>query len=377
LAIAVAQLRLRSVEEARRTFERAIQIAKQISEYEERNKAIVGIIQIQAEEYLLEDGLQNLEMIDWAPCRDMALVSIAKAQAQMELFADAHEMVQKVEEWLSAKIEILTTVAVVKARTGRSVEAQTDFQNAFRVVQMMQSSASSRWEISEIAQAQAQAGFYDDSLITANMIDDYMSEALCTIAVAQAEMQLIQDALQTAQKIEHTYDRDFALFAISKEYVKEKKLGEAFEVAQRIEDFEYRTVALCTVAEAYFGEGNLGRAKEIYEDAHLAAVRMENGLTRSIALHNISISQTRVGLIEDADRTKQSIPDDFVSKWNILILPYGYPYAGAHDRRFVYSLRAALRACAALRRGYPSYAREIGEVYFSLHNCTVEQDSAR
>jgi hypothetical protein len=189
----------------------------------------------------------------------------------------------------------------------------------------------------------------------------YMTE-LCTIAVAQAEMQLIQDALQTAQKIEHTYDRDFALFAISKEYVKEKKLGEAFEVAQRIEDFEYRTVALCTVAEAYFGEGNLGRAKEIYEDAHLAAVRMEDELTRSIALHNISISQTRVGLIEDADRTKQSIPDDFVSKWNIFILPYGYPYAGAHYRRFVYSLPAALRACAALMRGYPSYAREIGAV---------------
>jgi tetratricopeptide (TPR) repeat protein len=200
---------------------------------------------------------------------------------------------------------------------------------------------------------------------------------LCTIAVAQAEMQLIQDALQTAQKIEHTYDRDFALFAISKEYVKEKKLGEAFEVAQRIEDFEYRTVALCTVAEAYFGEGNLGRAKEIYEDAHLAAVRMEDELTRSIALHNISISQTRVGLIEDADRTKQSIPDDFVSKWNILILPYGYPYAGAHDRRFVYSLRAALRGVRRADARLPSYAREIGEVYFSLHNCTVEQDSAR
>jgi hypothetical protein len=367
LAIAVAQLRLGSVEEARRTFERAIQIAKQISEYEERNKAIVGIIQIQAEEYLLEDGLQNLEMIDWAPCRDMALVSIAEAQAQMELFADAHEMVQKVEEWLSAKIEILTTMAVVKARTGRSVEAQTDFQNAFRVVQMIQiSEFNSGLEISKIAQAQAQAGFYDDSLITANMIDDYMSEALCTIAVAQAEMQLIQDALQTAQKIEHTYDRDRALFAISKEYVKEKKLGEAFEVAQRIEDFKYRTVALCTVAEAYFGEGNLGRAKEIYEDAHLAAVRIENELTRSIALYNISISQKRVGLIEDADRTKQSIPDDYIKKnvstRNTFILPERYPYAGAHYRRFVYSFPDALCACAALMRAYPNHAREISAV---------------
>jgi hypothetical protein len=365
LAIAVAQLRLGSVEEARRTFERAIQIAKQISEYEERNKAIVGIIQTQAEEYLLEDGLQNLEMIDWDSCRDMALVSIAKAQAQMELFADAREIVQKVE-CLGAKIEILTTMAVVKARTGRPVEAQTDFQNAFRVVQMMQSSEFSGWEISEIAQAQAQAGFYDDSLITANMIDDYMSEALCTIAVAQAKMQLIQDALQTAQKIEHTYDRDFALFAISKEYVKEKKLGEAFEVAQRIEHFQYRTVALCTVAEAYFGEGNLGRAKEIYEDAYLAAVRMEDELTRRIALHNISISQTRVGLIEDADRTKQSIPDDYikeiVSTRNTFILPDRYPYAGAHYRRFVYSFPDALYACAALMRAYPNHAREISAV---------------
>jgi len=365
LAIAVAQLRLRSVEEARRTFERAIQIAKQVSEYEERNKAIVGIIQTQAKEYLLEDGLQNLEMIDWDSCRDMALVSIAKAQAQMELFADAREMVQKVE-CLGAKIEILTTMAVVKARTGRPVEAQTDFQNAFRVVQMMQSSEFCGWQISEIAQAQAQAGFYDDSLITANMIDDYMSEALCTIAVAQAEMQLIQDALQTAQKIEHTYDRDFALFAISKEYVKEKKLGEAFEVAQRIDHFQYRTVALCTVAEAYFGEGNLGRAKEIYEDAYLAAVRMEDELTRRIALHNISISQTRVGLIEDADRTKQSIPDDYikeiVSTRNTFILPDRYPYAGAHYRRFVYSFPDALYACAALMRAYPNHAREISAV---------------
>ena len=193
----------------------------------------------------------------------------------------------------------------------------------------------------------------------------YMSE-LCTIAVAQAEMQLIQDALQTAQKIEHTYDRDFALFAISKEYVKEKKLGEAFEVAQRIEDFEYRTVALCTVAEAYFGEGNLGRAKEIYEDAHLAAVRMEDEFTRSIALHNISISQTRVGLIEDADRTKQSIPDDsikeIVSTRNTFILPDWYPYVGAHYRRFVYSFPDALCACAALMRAYPNHAREISAV---------------
>jgi len=302
-------------------------------------------------------------MIDWDSCRDMALVSIAKAQAQMELFADAREMVQKVE-WLPAKIEILTTMAVVKARTGRSVEAQTDFQNAFRVVQMMESSASSRWEISEIAQAQAQAGFYDDSLITANMIDDYMSEALCTIAVAQAEMQLIQDALQTAQKIEHTDDRDFALFAISKEYVKEKKLGEAFEVAQRIEDIEYRTVALCTVAEAYFGEGNLGRAKEIYEDAYLAAVRsMEDELTRSIALHNISISQTRVGLIEDAERTQQSIPiKKIASTRNTFILPDRYPYAGAHYRRFVYSFPDALCACAALMRAYPNHAQEISAV---------------
>jgi tetratricopeptide (TPR) repeat protein len=225
------------------------------------------------------------------------------------------------------------------------------------------------------------------------MLDDYMSEALCTIAVAQAEMQLIQDALQTAQKIEHTYDRDFALFAISKEYVKEKKLGEAFEVAQRIEDFEYRTVALCTVAEAYFGEGNLGRAKEIYEDAYLAAVRMEDELTRSIALHNISISQTRVGLIEDADRTKQSIPDDIkeiVSKRNISFCPTGIRMQERTTDALFTRFLTALRAWAALMRGYPSYAREISavvmgdkqlmpfaEVCFSLHNCTVEQDSAR
>jgi hypothetical protein len=361
VAIAEAQAQAGLIEDAQRTLQQALQTAQRIEEAWNRSEALRVIAKAQTQAGLFEDAIQTAQLMEEALARSEALRATAKAQAQAGLFEDAIQTAQRIEEaW--AWSEVLVAIAKAQAQAGL-------FEDAIQTAQRIEKAWARSEVLVAIAEAQAQAGLIEDAqrtfqqaLQTAQLIEEgwyqhgvlvavgigyvrvfwgarHQSEVLVAIAEAQAQAGLFEDAIQTAQMIKRAGNRIAALRAIAKAQAQagliedaQRTSQQALQTAQRIEEWalDERSEVLAAIAEAQAQAGLLEDAIQtaqqlmrnardavlcviakaqvragLYHEAFQTAQMIEEAWDRSEALRAIAKAQAQAGLIEDAQRTSQ------------------------------------------------------------------------
>ena len=197
----------------------------------------------------------------------------------------------------SGLTEPLREIVVALREAGLGQEARQIFREALRATQRLWD-FDRPWILSEIAQAQAEAGLYAEALQTAQKIiyDSARDEALKGIVAAQVEAGLYAEALQTAQGIKSDTSRDEALKGIAVAQAEAGFYAEALQTAQGIKSNASRAEALILIAESQIRAGRRNDARQTLQQALEIAREIENAFERAMVL-----TRTALVLLEEPE----------------------------------------------------------------------------
>ncbi len=156
-----------------------------------------------------------------------------------------------------------------------------------------------------IGKAQARVGKLEDAMETAERIDNayHKNEVFCCIGKAQARVGKLEDAMETAERVEridNAYHKSQVFRCISEAQVRAGKLEDAMETAERIDNAYHKNEVFCCIGEAQARAGKI-------EDAMETAERIDNTYHRDQVFSCIGEAQARAGKIEDAMETAERI----------------------------------------------------------------------
>ena len=261
-------------------WEQATTTARMITQKEIRASALSTIAkaldqagQLKAAANLCDEVIATARAID-----DMSTLSVvAEALAQAGLWEQATTTARMITQ-KEIRASALSTIAKTLAQAGQLKAAANLCDEAIATVRAI-NYAKSNLVFSLMAEAQAQAGLWEQATATAGMIDnkEKRASALSAVAKALAHRGLWQQATTIARTIGDRHERASALSTVAKALAHRGLWQQATTIARTIDDKLYRVFAISAVAEAQAQAGHLEDAASLSDEAAAVAGRMFRG----------------------------------------------------------------------------------------------------
>lgn len=349
--VAKAQIKVGMIEEARATFNEAIEAAYQIEKINNRTTALINISKYQTETGLFDDARKTLERIDLdiqcnlidsdsclflasvqaqmgdteqariSFCRAKQLAQdseeknnlgynfsqIARVQSQVGQFADALDTIEELAacqpyylSFLAIESALLSVVNDAKCnkeefvavldtanRISKKIEEPYFQEQLFKIIV----------EIQVRKALQFKEGF-SDALETTALITEQrtQSEALLKIIKAQTQVGEFEAAIATTERIKIPEDKDRALITILRSQANSRRFEAAFQTGSDIQKQNTQEDAVVEIAKAYAKAQNFSNALKIGE-------RLFNPFKKVELFKSIATRQQLVGLAKEARET--------------------------------------------------------------------------
>ncbi len=331
----------------------ALSLAREIKLTSWRNEALIRIAQKHIikgnhleSENILAESLKPIENGEKQAAYTEALISLAKSYAlqekdekSKEYFLKAFNFAQKLD-YPYLVDEALISIAKAQAEIGNDAEAlkisteiigNESYQKAIRLIAKMQAKAGKNLEalktVSKIAvprykdkalisivKIQARTGNYEEAIKTSRQITDNRDDALISIAEAQAKVGEKDLARKTAALIKDFWSRFKILdliYGLDTEIDFPKLLG----LANSTNDEWERARSLILIGELLAKAGRNQKAEIIFEEALAIAKTITNdrlmlAIFGSSLISMIAEAQARVGKDADAINTTRNAADE-------------------------------------------------------------------
>ncbi len=294
-SLAVAHAEAGLTEWARDIFGAALEAAEQMPLQPDRESVVRDIAASQARAGLLEEALTTARGIVGTAERDRALSSIILVQSGRHRFAEALETAASVDDEF-CRAQVLTEIAVLQVTAGLAKEADETFEEALATAAAIPfRGVALRGTVDALAKAER----FDEALTVIGDIRDPFAQAppLGIVAVSQAKRGRFQEALATANRIRHGYHRSSAHGVLAVAQARAGEFEAALALAEEIPMAPMRAQVLCEIAAAQARAGRPDQARETFRAARTTVERMP-GL--NLVLHDIAVSQAKVGMFEEA-----------------------------------------------------------------------------
>jgi tetratricopeptide (TPR) repeat protein len=199
-----------------------------------------------------------------------AQLSVGKADAAKATLRRLVEKVEIKEPW--AKVVALSECAALAAKAKDEQTAHLLFRRAVEAHNNVDA-LNKQIALQQIAVAQAGVGYIDDALKTASMIahsetdfaqDGDREKALYAIAVAQVKANDAEGAVRTALSVKYFIQyRDDALHAVIDHEIAKQDLQKALTTAEKIDNPSRKASAILKVAAAYAKSGDRKTAADV------------------------------------------------------------------------------------------------------------------
>ncbi len=216
-----------------------------------------------------------------AKARTNILIAIANLQADVELFFDSCETLQRID-MQGASAASWISLAEVQAKIGDKEQAITSLSQAKQLARNNEDKNSFYHILNTIASKQSQMGRLADA-----------NETLEELASLQPFNQP-QDPAEIFEKIQE--DRDSALLKTVQEQLAAGQLEEALKTSSDIQEQSTQEDAAVGIAEAYAHAKNFSKAIEI-------ANQLFNQVKKVELLQSIATVQLQAGLVQEARST--------------------------------------------------------------------------
>lgn len=317
-------------------FNKAVQIAMQITNLSMRSMTLCSIAEITTKEGDVEKGLNILDyaikiasQIQNAYSRSITLCNVAKVmtkigekQKGMDIFTQAIQVATQIENFRYRSMA-LCEIGRAMAEIAENEEIMTIFKQAIQSAQKIQDTKERLWQLGKISEYMVRVGFFDEAVkVTEQIVDteyrlnilyqilEIMVEAgrkpkilpdqllkvalqiedperrltslftivkiMIKIGQTESAMRLLDRVVRSAKGIKPKYyNIDGQLHEIIRVLADAKFFDEALVVAKQIEDAEDRSWALCSIAHTMIKFGDMRKGISILEQAIEIAKRAE------------------------------------------------------------------------------------------------------
>ena len=243
-------------------------------------KAQMEVGQMEEAKATFAEAIETAENLK-AKARTNILIAIANLQADVGLFLDARETLQRID-MQGASAASWISLAEVQAKIGDKEQAITSLSQAKQLARNNEDKNSFYHILNTIASKQSQMGRLADA-----------NETLKELASLQPFNQP-QDPAEIFEKIQE--DRDSALLKTVQEQLAAGQLEEALKTSSDIQEQSTQEDAAVGIAEAYAHAKNFSKAIEI-------ANQLFNQVKKVELLQSIAIIQLQAGLVQESRDT--------------------------------------------------------------------------
>ena len=338
--IAEAQAKAGAQSSARDTFAVARSVAQSIDGEDSRTVSLQNIAVAQAEFGYAGDAIALVQIFDDMFDRIQSLCLIVSVQTDsddLQLTQDALVVALRGADSAECRDDALHAIALAQAKSGNIHRAVSTVQNidstvicvdALRAIALEEDKKSARKTLiaaqnatrniddandrdkalCDIALAQAEMMNIDDALSAVKSIGgrDCRDRALCGVALARAEMGNVDDALSVVESIGGGDCRDKVLRNVALIQAGAGDIDGAFYNARRIASTNCRAKALYGIAEAQVKKGNIAAALSIASSA-----RKDSDLYVEF-MRTIAVAQAKLGNFQDMLKTAMDIEENEV-----------------------------------------------------------------
>ena len=190
-------------------------------------------------------------------------------------------------------------------------QAHNYLQSALSITENMTDSAGKSEALSTIAIAQAKTGDFASAYTTLERIDDdtHISNALLQISIEQIKTGDIAGALRTGRRTNNPNIKTVLLSLLSEAVAQHARVGNfttALNIARDIPDNKYKSTALSTIATEKAKTGNIANANSLFKDAITTALSIQNPNDKTVAVREVIFAQVDVG---DIDGVRSALND--------------------------------------------------------------------
>ena len=257
-----------------------------------KDEAYVGIVAAQVKQGLLQDAQHTMSFILSEEKREVALSVVAMALVESGKVQEALETAET-----RGGSETLLMIAMTQAEL-------SDLQGALNTVNIIQDSESKDEALLGIVETQTKKELFQTALNTITLIVDEGTRNLAYqyIMTQQVEVGDIDGALATVALLDTpTFD---AHGLIAKAQAQAGRLDEAMETASRIQDSYLADEVRETIAVMYAQKGDLNTA------LHIARKTISSSHWTGEALQDIAVVQLKAGHAQEALQLINQIHDD-------------------------------------------------------------------
>ena len=255
--LSVAALHATNPDDRKRLFDQAIEQAHRIKNPYARDQPLSLIVSYQAKANRVEDAEVTASMCASESCLQMAYNEIVRAQVETGHLAGA---VSSARAHNSGEVLFmaLRDTSVTKAKAGESAKARELVQFAEKLAVDPSFRSNREGTFGSIAVAQAQQGMHEEALSSARKASDsYASTHLILVAMTEKEAGYIdqsrasiQEAISDVMASRKTDgDRDHTLYELSQKLATAGFFEEAKVVANTIRFFSTRQLALKSILD--------------------------------------------------------------------------------------------------------------------------------
>ncbi|MEM2030877.1 MAG: tetratricopeptide repeat protein, partial [Archaeoglobaceae archaeon] len=197
----------------------------------------------------------------------------------------------------------LSNIATALAKAGRSEEANEIFDEALKVARSISDKKDRSMALTDIVEVLAEAERHDEVF---KIIGDYLSNTATMLAVGR---------FVESNKIENEIKRSWTLSNIAEALAEAGRFDEALKVARSISDkSRWRSWTLSNIATALAKAGRSEEANEIFDEALKIARSISESIPdkeeRSWALGDIVEVLTKAGRFDEALKVARSISNE-------------------------------------------------------------------
>ncbi len=327
--ISQAQVQAGDIEGAKETFQQAKETAENINDSYYKSKALSRISQAQVQagdiegtKETFQQAKETAENINDSHERSEALYYLAQAQVQVGDIEGTKETAENIND-SNYKSKALSLISQAQVQAGDIEGAKETFQQAKETAENINHSYERSEAFSHIARAQAQAGDIEGAKEIAENINDYLLfkyQALSHIARAQAQAgdiegakETFQQAKETAENINHSYERSEALSHIARAQAQagdiegaKETFQQAKETVENINDSNYKSRALSHIAQAQAQAGSELISQSVENNKNLTLAQKQSLLQKVISLDDKEFAKALGAIITEEEREQLS-----------------------------------------------------------------------
>jgi RNA polymerase sigma factor (sigma-70 family) len=191
---------------------------------------------------------------------DFILCEVAKAQARMGKLKEAAHTLEEIGTD-EVRVGALATLAKAQSQAGDKQAARKTFERSLKIAARVGQHA-----FAEIAKAQAETGDIEAARETADdiIIEPWKSDALLPIQIKAGDF---KGALRTARAVAQEFKRGEALQKVVTAQVRSGDVKGGLQAADAIRHTYWRVVTLAEIAKAQAGAGDRAAAAETFRGA--------------------------------------------------------------------------------------------------------------